>query len=121
MTTQTALLQLRAFIDQSPEDQRESLLAAFDSLTTTIAAQSLLIRNLSAQIRNSALSRADLDTLLGRKSLDELSVVTGRPISAGITFADAESAANDLASTLARGRDAAALLTAIARIVAVFV
>lgn len=121
MLTPETLQALRAAIAQSSSDRRDEFLAAFDGLTTTIAAQALLNRNLAARARNSDIAGAQIDALVGRDSLDALAAALGHPVSAKLSLSDAQAAANQLASDLSRVRSTAATLTAIARIVAIFV
>lgn len=122
MLTEQSLLDLRTLIiTHAPADQRDSLTQAFDDLQRTIAAQSLAIRNLTADLRNRRIGDEAMNAIVPAVAIDDLTSRLGEPRHSPFSFAHARAACDELATQAARTTDLATIATAIIKVVRVFV
>ncbi len=122
MLTEQSLLDLRTLIiTHAPADQRDSLTQAFDDLQRTIAAQSLAIRNLTADLRNRRIGDEAMNAIVPASAIDDLTSRLGEPRHSPFSFAQARAACDELATQAARTTDLATIATAIIKVVRVFV
>ncbi len=113
MTTETTLSDLRTLASERPEAAQ-----ALADLERTIAAQALIIRALSIDLRNRRVSQAHMDALVSNIAIGS---VVGTPARTDFTLAEAQQAAGDLVTEANRSRSAAAFLTTLVKLIRVFV
>ncbi len=122
MLTEQSLLDLRTLLaTHAPADQRETLIQALDDLQRTIAAQSLAIRNLTADLRNRRIGDEAMDAIVPAGAIADLTSRLGEPRSTPFSLIEARAACDALATQAARATDIAAIATGIIKVVRVFV
>lgn len=122
MLTGQSLLDLRTLIaTHAPAESRDTLMEAFDDLQRTIAAQSLAIRNLTADLRNRHIGDEAMNAIVPSGGIADLASRLGEPRSTPFSLAEARAACDELATQAARATDIAAIATGIIRVVRVFV
>ena len=122
MLTESTLTELRDLISTAaPPDRRTDLTSALDDLQRAIAAQSLAIRNLTADLRNRRVGQEAMDAILPPAALAGLLDHLGEPRSTPFSLADAQRACADLSDQASRATDLAAIAAAIVRVVRIFV
>ncbi len=122
MLTEQTLIDLRALLATSaPADRREAMLGALDDTQRTIAAQALVIRNLTADLRNRRIGQEALDAIVPAAAMSDLLTRLGEPRAGPFSMADAQRACAQLAEQGARAGDIAAIAAGIVAVVRAFV
>jgi hypothetical protein len=122
MLTETTLLELRDLVSSSaPAERRAELLQSLDDLQRAIAAQALLVRNLTADLRNRRIGQEAMDAITPAGAIDALIARLGEPRRTTFSIADARAACDALADEASRAADVVQIAAAVARVVRVFV
>jgi hypothetical protein len=122
MLTEQTLLDLRELITaKAPDDRREALVQAFDDLQRTIVAQSLVIRNLTMDLRNRRVGQEAMDAIVPAAAVGDIIARLGKPRQTPFSLAEAKAACDELATQAARAGDIAAIASGIAKVVRVFI
>jgi hypothetical protein len=121
MLSESTLNELRTFITSTASsDRRADFAEAVDDLQRTIAAQSLLIRNLTTDLRNRRIGQQAMDALLPPDTLNALLAQLGEPKQTPFSLTDAQHACADLADQASRATDIAEIAAAIVKVAKVF-
>ena len=121
MLTEATLTELRELIGNAAGPERRAELAgALDDLQRTIAAQALVIRNLTSDLRNRRVGQEAMDGIVPAGALNAMLASLGEPRAAPFSLADAQRACAELADQSARATDLAAIATAIVKVARVF-
>ena len=121
MLTESTLAELRALINSAAApDRRDDLEGALDDLQRTIAAQSLAIRNLTADLRNRRIGQEAMDALLPPGALNGLLERLGEARSSPFSLDQARRACAELADHAARASDVGEIAAAIVKVARAF-
>ena len=122
MLTETTLAELRSLIASGAlSERREVLNGALDDLQRTIAAQSLAIRNLAADLRNRRVGQAAMDAIVPPDALNALLGGIGEARPTPFSLDEARKACADLADQSARATDIGEIAAAVVKVVRAFV
>ncbi len=121
MLTESTLAELRTLITTTaPADRQAQLAAALDDLQRTIAAQALVIRNLSMDLRNRRIGQEALDALVPAGSMDALLAPIGQARATPFSLDDAQKACAALANATSHATDFAEIAAAVVKVARVF-
>jgi CxxC motif-containing protein (DUF1111 family) len=122
MVTAQTLMDLREFVQQNATDpRREELLGALEGLQQTIAAQALVVRNLTGELRNRRIGQEAMEAIVPAGAIDALAGRLGMPRETTFSLTEAQAACAALVDEAAGAKSIVEIAAAVARVVRVFV